>query len=162
MADMKYLIAIPCGNNMPTPTVAALTHMNRVGLSRVTFLQNSMVYDARHKLMAEALETGADRVLFIDSDMVFNSHMMERLVEDMDAGRDMVSGLYFRRIFPTNPVLYKTLEYKDETDVSVVYTDYPKDTVFEVAACGFGAVMLSRRLIKDVSEAFKYPFAPWA
>lgn len=153
---LKYLIAIPCGNYIPTPTVAALTHMNRVGLSRVTFLQNSLVYDARHQLIAEAIETEADRVLFLDSDMVFDSHLMERLAADMDEGRDFVCGLYFRRIFPTNPVLFKTVTQDDRE----LYSDYPKDSVFEIEGCGFSAVMVSTKLLKGVMDKFPYPFAP--
>lgn len=158
--QMKYLIAIPCGNSIPTPTVAALTHMNRVGLSRVTFLQNSMVYDARHMLLEEALVTGVDRVLFIDSDMVFGSHMMEQFAADLDDGRDFVCGLYFRRVFPTNPVIYKTLTIKDNKEISELYSDYPKESIFEIEGCGFGAVMLSRRLIEQMCDTYKYPFAP--
>ena len=157
---LKYLIAIPCGNYMPTPTVAALTHMNRVGLSRVTFLQNSLVYDARHKLIAEAIATEADRVLFLDSDMVFDSHLMERLAADMDEGRDFVCGLYFRRTFPTNPILFKTVNIMGGEDKSELYADYPRDSLFEIEGCGFGAVMLSTELLKDVVGRFPYPFAP--
>ena len=156
----KYLIAIPCGNYIPTPTVAALTHMNRVGMSRVTFLQNSMVYDARHALIAEALDTGADRLLFIDSDMTFDAHMMEQLAADMDAGLDFVSALYFRRIFPSVPLLFKSVGIKEERSVSVVYNDYPKDSLFEIGGCGFGAVMLSRELLQRMIDEFEYPFAP--
>lgn len=159
-SDVKYLIAIPCGNVMPVQTVASLTYMNRVGLSRVTFLQNSMVYDARHKLIAEAIATDADRVLFIDSDMTFDSHLMERLAADMDEGRDFVAGLYFRRIFPTNPLLFKTVGLRNDRDISVLYDDYPKDSVFEIGGCGFGAVMISVDMLKAMVDKFKFPFAP--
>lgn len=158
--QLKYLIAIPCGTSIPTPTVAALTYMNRVGLSRVTFLQDSMVYEARHKLIAEALATGVDRILFIDSDMVFNGHLMEQLAADMDEGRDIVCGLYFKRVFPTKPILYKTIAFKGDEDCSVLYEDYPKDSIFEVDGCGFGAVMISQRVLEDVTNYYGYPFAP--
>lgn len=157
---MKYLIAIPCGNYMPVQTVASLVHMNRVGLSRVTFLQNSMVYDARHMLIAEALATEADRVLFIDSDMAFDSHLMEQLAADMDDGRDFVTGLYFRRVFPTNPLLFKTVEIVHDKDYSELYADYPRDSIFEIGGCGFGAVMLSTDMLRGVLDTYCYPFAP--
>lgn len=159
---LKYLIAIPCGNNMPTPTVAALVYMNRVGMSRVSFLQNSMVYDARHILIAEALDTGVDRVLFIDSDMTFDCHLMERLAEDMDEGRDLVTALYFRRIFPTNPLLFKSVEFDGEKSHNTIYTDYPRDCLFEIEGCGFGAVMISAKLLKDMMDTYEYPFEPKA
>lgn len=157
---LKYLIAIPCGNHIPTPTVASLTYMNRVGMSRVTFVQNSMVYDARHMLITEALESGVDRVLFLDSDMTFDSHLMERLAADMDEGRDLVCGLCFRRIFPTGPVVYKSVHLDEHECKSVVYEDYPRNQVFEIEACGFGAVLLSTKLLEDAVRAYKHPFAP--
>lgn len=161
-SQLKYLIAIPTGNYMPVQTVASLTYMQRVGLSRVTFLQNSLVYDARHKLAAEALLTEADRILFIDSDMVFSGDLMKRLAEDMDEGRDMVCGLYFRRVFPTRPILYKKVALVDGKDKSVLYTDYPRDEIFEVDGCGFGAVMMSTELLRNVFERFEFPFTPIA
>lgn len=162
MADLKYLIAIPTGNYMPVQTVAALTYMQRVGLSQVTFLQNSLVYDARHKLAVEALVTEADRVLFLDSDMVFSSDIMKRLACDMDEGRDMVCGLCFKRVLPTKPTLYKKLSFINGKNESVIYTDYPKNTIFEIDGCGFGAVMMSTQLLQNVFEQFEYPFAPMA
>ena len=160
MDNLKYLIAIPTGNYMPVQSVASLIHMKRVGMSKVTFLQNSLVYDARQKLMLEAIETGADRVLFIDSDMTFDSNIMAQMACDLDEGRDFVCGLYFRRTFPVNPILYKTVELDDGEDRSILYTDYPIDSIFPVAGCGFGAVMLTTQLLKDMYDAYKYPFAP--
>lgn len=152
---LKYLIAIPCGNHIPTPTVASLMCMKRVGMSRVTFLQNSLVYDARHMLVSEALKTGVDRVLFLDSDMTFDSHLMERLAADMDSGLDFVTALYFKRVFPTNPLVYKYVDGKH-----TAYADYPRNELFEICACGFGAVMLSTKLLRDVVRDCKYPFTP--
>ena len=160
--NLKYLIAIPTGNSIPVQTVASLTYMNRVGLSRVTFLQNSLVYDARHKLIAEAIATEADRILFLDSDMVFKPDLMERLATDLDEGRDFVSALYFRRTFPVNPVLLKTAEIYNGERHTVLYDDYPKDAIFPVDGCGFGAVMMTTGLVRDVLKKFKHPFTPIA
>lgn len=156
----KYLIAIPTGNYMPAMTVASLMYMNRVGLSRTTFIQNSLVYDARHMLIQEAIDTEADRILFIDSDMTFKPDLMERLAADMDAGRDFVTGLYFRRTFPVNPILFKTVDYVEGKDKSILYSAYPRDGIFEIEGCGFGCVMMSMRLVKDVLNRYHHPFTP--
>lgn len=152
---LKYMIAIPCMDTMQTTFVAALLNMRRVGATKVSFLSNSLVYDARNLLTDEALETGADRVLFIDSDMGFQKDMMERLAADMDEGRDFVCGLYFRRRIPTVPILAKKVDGN-----LLTYIDYPKNQIFEVAAAGFGACMMSTKMLRDVKEAFGAPFYP--
>ena len=96
-------------------------------------------------LAREAIESGADRVLWIDSDMVFQDDLMLRLGEDLDAGWDMVCGLYFKRELPVTPVIYKRVEIANGVEP---YKDYPKDTIFPIAGCGFGAVMMTTELLK--------------
>lgn len=152
---LKYMIAIPCMDIMQTTFVAALLNMRRVGATKVSFLSNSLVYDSRNQLTDEALETGADRVLFIDSDMGFQKDMMERLAADMDEGRDFVCGIYFRRRIPTVPIIAKKVDGN-----LLTYIDYPKDQIFEVAAAGFGACMMSTKMLRDVKDAFGSPFYP--
>lgn len=158
---LKYLIAVPCMDMMHTVFVASLMYMRRVGASRVTFLSNSLVYDARDKLAREAIETGADRVLWLDSDMQFGNDLMERLAEDMDEGRDFVCGLYFRRRIPTVPILAKEHE-RDGLKCLDTYVDYPRDQIFEVDAAGFGAVMCSTKMLQDAYDHFGNPFYPVA
>ena len=161
---LKYLIAIPCLDSFPTPTVASMMAMRRVDATKLSFLSNSLVYDARNMLAAEAVDTGADRVLWLDSDMRFTPDLMERLAEDMDAGLDFVSALFFKRKLPVVPVLGKSLNLREEdgrmkADVTT-YLDYPKDSLFEIAAAGFGAVMCSTKMIQDVFDTFGNPFDP--
>ena len=164
MDDKKYLIAVPCLDNVPVAFVAALTALKRIGLTKHSFLSNSLVYDARNALAQEAIDTGADRILFIDSDMYFMPDMMGRMAQDLDDGADMVSGICFTRRFPTQPCIYKTVDitYSDgePTGKTEVYTDYPKDKLFQIAGCGFGAVMMDAKVLKAVEEALDKPFNP--
>ena len=160
----KYLIAVPCMDSMPTGFVASLVGLNRVGASKVSFVSNSLVYDARNMLAAEALDTGADRVLWLDSDMRFGPDLMQKLADDMDSGLDYVCGLYFRRVLPITPILSKEIIVRKENGKlkgkSETYTDYPRDSLFEIAASGFGAVMCSTKMLKDVYDVYDRPFDP--
>ena len=158
--EKKYLIAIPCMDSMPTPFVAALTGLKRVGLSKHSFLVNSLVYDARNALAQEAIETGADRILFLDSDMFFPTDMMERMIKDMNGGAEFVSGLYFKRRFPTSPCIYKTVKVQHGVGNAEAYDNYPRDTIFPIDGCGFGAVMLNVSLLKHVWDKYGKPFNP--
>lgn len=163
MDNKKYLIAVPCLDNVPVAFVAALTALKRIGPTKHSFLSNSLVYDARNALAKEAIDTGADRILFIDSDMYFQPDMMERMAQDLDKGADMVSGICVTRRFPTQPCIYKTVDIFDGDILkgkTEVYTDYPKDSLFPIAGCGFGAVMMNTNVLKAVYEMYSEPFNP--
>lgn len=158
----KYLIAVPCMSSMLTPFVSSLVRMQRVGASKVSFLSNSLVFDARNMLAAEALDDEVDRVLWLDSDMGFSIDLMQRMADDLDSGLDCVSCIYVKRKFPTGPCIYDKV-VRDDTHpngIARVYSDYPKDQLFEIAGCGFGAVMMDAKMLKDVYDTYGQPFNP--
>lgn len=157
---VRYMIACPCMESIPTATVASIASMKRVGAFKYSFLANSLVYDARNMLAAEALDTKADRILWLDSDMTFSSDIMERMAQRLDEGIDFVSGLYFMRKTPTRPCIYKSVKITDGKGHAIVYMDYPRDKMFEIGGCGFGAVMMTRKLLKDVYDTYDRPFDP--
>lgn len=160
----RYLIAVPTMDMVPVPFVASLLYMHRVGASRCTFMANSLVYTARNQLVKEAIETGADRVLWLDSDMQFDVDLMQRLADDMDNGLDFVAGLYFKRRIPTVPVVYKSVDVCQidgrKTGKTQVYEDYPKYKLFQIGGSGFGAVMCTTKMLTDVAEKYGAPFDP--
>ena len=127
----------------------------------------SLVFDARNEIAVDAIMEKTDRVLMIDSDMKFGNDLFERLAARIDQGCEMVCGIFFKRAIPTEPVIYSRLEppiYDDNgKPIKQVdcYRDYPKNALFEVEGCGFGAVMMTTQLIKDVWDAYKSPpFTP--
>lgn len=155
---MKILIAIPAMDMCPVPFAYSLATLNRFCPSRISIISGAAVHEARDALAREAMDDGCDRVLFVDSDMAFESDMMQRLSMDMDAGCDMVCGIFTKRRLPVTPVIYKAIEA--QTGEALPYFDYPKDQLFEVAGCGFGAVMLSVDLLRRVEAAGNGLFAP--
>ena len=163
---MKTLIAIPCMDMVQTSFMKSVLGLIRTGETTVSFLTSSLIYDSRNNLAKQAITEGYDRVLWLDSDMVFAPDLLLRLSADMDEGREFVSGLYFKRKPPFMPVLYKELKYthnpeKGEVKVDIeAYEDYPKNEIFKVAACGFGGVMMSADLINRIGNAFGLPFSP--
>lgn len=129
---MRTLIAISCGDNCPTDFLRSLLGLEIVGEVQFTFAQGSLVYDARNKLCGIAVKEGFDRVLWFDSDMVFKPDLMKQ-----DPGEQW-------------PTPYRTpiAEIPDEP--------------FEIAGCGFGAVMMTVDLLRTVKEQFGLPFSPAA
>ena len=164
---MKTLVGIPCMDKVDTLFMVSLLGMHRVGQTHVDIKKGSMIFDSRNQIAVDAIKNDADRVLMIDSDMRFDPDMMERMSERMDQGCDMVCGLFFKRSNPTSPVIYKELEPPESKQDKVTqhitaYTDYPKDSLFRVEGCGFGAVMMTTELAKAVWETYKEPaFHPY-
>lgn len=163
---MKTLIAIPCMDMVHAAFMKSCMGLNRIGDCRFSMSCSSLVYDSRNNLAKQAVREGFDRVLWLDSDMDFEPNLLEALSADMDEGRELVSGIYFKRKAPVKPVFYKEVGYyhnpQDDsvTPVAIPYEDYPKDSVFQIAGCGFGGCLVSVDLIKKVGEKFGLPFSP--
>lgn len=163
---MKILVAMPCMDMVHTVFMKSVVGMERIGEVRFSMTCSSLVYDARNVLAKQAVTEGYDRVLWLDSDMDFNPDLLKQLSADMDEGREMVSGLYFKRKAPIKPVIYKEVGYYHDpeketvTPIAISYDDYPKDSIFPIAGCGFGGVLVSTDLIKRVGEKFGLPFSP--
>ena len=163
---MKTLIAIPCMDVIETRFTECLTEL----LARysadeveVKYLKASLVYDARNQLATYVTTVGGyDYVLWLDSDMTFKPDLLDRLLEDIE-GRQAVSGLCFGRRPPFKPCIYKKLDVTVSGQMihpeSENWFDYPRDQIFEVAACGFACVLMR----VDVLEAmgiYGVPFFP--
>lgn len=151
---MKTVIAIPCMDMVHTAFMSSLLLMDPVGQISYAIESGSLIYDARNKLLARALKSGADRLLWLDSDVVFDTDMMQKLSEDIDAGFEIVCGLYFKRRPPYTPVIYKECELKSFEGLlaptATTFNEYPKDDIFPVAGCGFGCVMMDMKAVEKI------------
>ena len=160
---MKTFIAIPCLDMVHTAFFSSYNRMARPGETTMATCQSSLVYDSRNRLAKAALESGADRVLWLDSDMMLPPDLMEKLGADLDEGRDFVSALFFRRNLPTWPVIYSEADYEahdGRADIHAERIDVIPEDIFEIAACGFGAVMMHINVIRDVTKKYALPFSP--
>lgn len=152
---MRTLIAIPAMEQVFTVTAQCLMNLRTVDEVFTQFAVRMPVDVARNTLAKYALENGFDRILWIDSDMTFNGDLMEKLSADLDEGWDLVCGLCFKRRFPIEPVISRSLT--QDPPAQETYFDYPKDALFEVAGFGFGGVMMRTEILRDLTEA---PFIP--
>lgn len=160
---MKTLVAIPCGDMVHTDFVRALMSMRMTGEVQITWAQGSLIYDARNQLCEIALNGGFERVLWLDSDMQFQPDLFERLHARLDEGKELVSGLYFTRKTPVEPVAYKTLLISHEKQwpqPHIAKVDAWGDEPMQISGCGFGAVMTSTELLARVRKEYGTPFTP--
>lgn len=159
---MKTLIAVPCMDQVAAPFAHSLACLQRVGEVMVSFQMGSLIYDARNNFSKMAISQNVDYVLWLDSDMIFPEDLMDRMIKHMESGKDIVTGLYFRRRAPFTPVLFKELEITEDTGHWSDFDDYPIDgEPFEVAGCGFGCCMVKKTVLVDVALNYQTWFTPF-
>lgn len=159
---MKILIAIPCADLLDVNFVESLTLLQTPEGTDIKFVASSLIYDARNKLASMAIENGYDYVMWFDSDMTFEPDLLIRLLDDIK-DKDMVTGLYFNRRPPFRPTVFEEcdISQKDrEIRVSAVHQKHIPDSMFEIAACGFGCILVRTSVFKEVYEKQGLPFSP--
>ena len=160
---MNILIAVPCFDTVHTDFFESFVNLEKPAGTSYTIVKNTLIYIARNIVAGNALQNGFDRVLWLDSDMTFPKDMILRLCDDMDEGRELVTGLYFTRRPPIKPNAFSELWWEPghdgiDTGAEHLWT-YPEDVV-EIEACGMGCCMMSTDLIRRVGEKFGSPFTP--
>ncbi len=115
---------------------------------------------ARERLTEWAIEMGLDVILMIDDDMIIPMDMFERLYATMLKHRaDVVAPLAFMRNPPHYPVIYRAREgydamtHKPYFEREFVKT-YPKDSVVECDAVGFGSALIDLKMVKRMRKPY--------
>jgi len=152
----KIMIAVPVYDAMSPEFVQCLMGLKSVGETRIAFQIGSLVHFSRELLLQQAVENDVDYIVWFDSDMTFLPDTVTRLIEDVLTGKDFVSAMCFRRKFPTNPVALKSLEYDPVTheEHQTFYTDYPKDTIFQVDAIGLAVAITKVDMLVELAIAY--------
>ena len=164
---MKTLIAIPCMATVPWEFSKSMDYLVKGENVSILYKPDSLIYDSRNLISLTAIENNFDRVMWFDSDIVFQPDTLQILHADMDLYKcGMVTGIYVKRHMPVEPVIYQTLEEpaRDESGrlvkQIVPFHDYP-DEPFPVCGCGFGCVLTSVELLKAVWDRFGPAFTPY-
>ena len=166
---MKTLIAIPCMDTIEADFVESLLNLRPVGEVEIKLLKASLVYDARNQIVQYAISKGGyDFILWLDSDMTFEPDLMEKLMADIEGAEDgekkmAVTGLCFGRRPPFKPCIYKKLDVQTNGQMVLPvcenWFDYPRDSVFEIEACGFACLMMRMDMLEAMG-IYGVPFFP--
>lgn len=149
---MKILIAVPCMSTVPIEFCASITNLIKIGECGTAFHSGSLVYDARNILAKAAVDGGYDYVLWIDSDMFFDQMTLAKLIRDGE-GKDIITGIYFKRVPPYSPCLYKK-----DMDRMVIYEDFPEEGIFEVDGAGLGMCLMKTEVLAELFDGENAPF----
>ncbi len=143
---MRLAVCVPLGESVNALTVKCLIDEIEVLRHKITvkvFLECSCyVAENRNKLVKKALGWGAEKVLFVDADMVFKAENVLSLLEE-SRKKDFVSGVYFNNVSDPVPLAFM----KTVTGYDNIGLDDLKSNV-EVDGVGFGFALVSRELLK--------------
>lgn len=144
---MKTLIAVPAMDMCHSRFAQSLATLDKVGDCQVSFIMNSLIYDARNKFCQQAIEGEFDYILWLDSDMVFPSYVLKQFMQD---DKDIVAGLYFRRNYPFTPVAFSELRRENGILKMKDLEEWSSD-LFEVDGVGFGCVLMKTDCLFDIA-----------
>lgn len=145
---MRLLIGVPTLDYVNADFVKCLTRLlMKLKDENIDFdlmiESGTLVYLARERIARKALDDHFTHVLWLDSDMIFNVDILEKL---MASGKDFVTGIYHARRKGYGSCIFKSIE----PDIGVErFEEYPEE-LFQIAACGFGCVLTSSYLLSNV------------
>ena len=154
------VIGIPTMGSIPNKVVACLVQVVRAYGDEVTYMstENSLVYDARDTIMQNALKMDADLV-FIDSDIYFTVDAFKQLLSHK---KPIVSGLYYGRRMPSQPIAYKKVRPRS------IIRKYPVaehiteiEPFMEVEGAGLGFCLIRNEVLRAVYQEGRNAFAPY-
>lgn len=116
---------------------------------------------AREQFALECVEKKMDYLIMIDNDMIVPHDLVEALLYDMEKHKeiDILAPLAFMRNPPHLAVIY---ELKDDYDPYVhkpyywskMVKSYPRDSLVECDAVGFGAVIIRGELLRKLNPPY--------
>ena len=152
---MRLLIAIPCGDSVRYEFSESLCkliqHLSDIRVDyEVKFLAGSLIYTARDELAITAINDGYTHILWLDSDMQFAPSLFDEL---WAAKKPFVSGIYRSRRSPYAICLFD-IDHESDRVLSV------PDEIFEIAACGFGCVLMETAVAEEIKRRAGLMFNP--
>lgn len=157
---MKILLGMPTVGMIPYKTVGSLLQTAERGKVEPMLVTGSLLYDSRDTIAKCAVENGYDYVLFVDSDMVFDSEDLKRLLAH-NVG--ICSGLYVTRAGERKNVAYSKIITRRRFPYREPKLIEDKSTTGfgAVSACGFGFCLIKTSVLKCMLKYYKSLFEPF-
>jgi hypothetical protein len=145
----NVLVAILTRETVTTKWAANHRNMILPPNSTVSFLSGMPFGHARDQAATNMLQHGFEYLMFVDDDVCIPADTIPRLLAH---GKDIVSGLYYRRAPPLLPVM---LKYKNPKEAEWISSWQPRGALIEVDLVGAGCLLIHRRVFEKMGPA------PW-
>lgn len=106
----------------------------------------------RNRVVKEALDVGAEWLLFLDDDHVFGPELLNRLLAHE---KPIVGSLYLQRMMPFAPVAYAS-KTDDGVYIPVDLAAHGPEDLIEVAAVGTGGMLIRSEILHAMNEPWFY------
>lgn len=136
----------------------------RVVAGKLDMSSGANITTARNTVVRDFLKTDATWLWLIDADMSFEPDTLDRLLADAHPSeRPIIGGLCFKVTQTTTdlsltPTLYGLNDMTPPR--TVVYHDYPPNTVVQVAATGAACLLVHRSVLEAMRDSGNWR-APW-
>lgn len=136
----------------PTPFVRSAMALARKLPDDVGLQHGATVYlDEGRNIHAETFSGGW--LVMLDCDQTFHWNIVERLVASADAiGADVLTGVYYRRMIPYWPVLYRHTGGSGADFKVDQYCEARSEEPFRVGAAGAGCLFIRRSVFTRIRE----------
>jgi len=104
---------------------------------------------ARDAVAQAALETEADGVFWCDSDIILPESAIYRLAQHLKIGLHFVTGIYFQRMYPHWPLIAR---FSEEKQTFQWIARWPEGVVAPVDGCGFGCLVTSTAMLRQIGR----------
>lgn len=147
---MSIFIAMPTyKGSIETRTMSCMVsnilNLNARGLNYIFFAHEyPYISKNRNAIVSVFMKTNLEKLMFVDSDMIFPSDAIYRLTQN---DKDIVSGIYLRRGKGHTAMVY---DWDDAKNDFRDRDDIPFDEAFQCAGLGAGFMAIKRK----VFEAF--------
>lgn len=137
----------------------------RVVAGKLDMTSGANIVTARNTVVRDFLATDAAWLWLIDADMSFPPDTLDALLDVADAkDRPIVGGLCFKVTQVGNEAPYGTPTLYGLNDMTpprtVIYHDFPPDTLLQVAATGAACLLVHRRVLEAMRDSGNWP-RPW-
>ena len=148
---IKLAILVPTRDMVHTHFAYSLTQLVKTtsegGIDTYLYFDSSTILlNQREKLIDEAIKMEADYVLWLDSDMMFPSNVVLKLLAH---NKDIVACNYMKRSLPM-----KTVAYTDLNDWDSWVPMEPQEELVKVKGIGMGCILMKTDVFKKLEKPY--------
>lgn len=118
-----------------------------------TFVQNSLVYDARETIANALLDSKCEALMMIDSDMTFHPQSIEFLERHK---KPFVTAKAFKRVEPYQPCFYTKVEKKDNQWYMESPIEY-SEGLLPIQGAGMACCLIRREVFEQIDKPYFFP-----
>lgn len=130
--------------------------LHGITLEAMHSIVGGQIAGQRQRLIDEWYESGVDWLLWIDSDVVINSHIVKELLSVADKDeRPVVCGVYFVSPNPNEPLMipYPCI-YKDTETGIIPIHPLPEKSLIKIDVAGFGLTLMHRSIVDKIKDIY--------